>query len=54
MEGKVPIIGDRFPEVEVATTHGSLKLPSAFSGKSAKERKKKYECFDWWFCHKKI
>lgn len=20
----------------------------------AKERKKQYECFDWWFCHKKV
>ncbi|MCR4408857.1 MAG: peroxiredoxin [Candidatus Saccharicenans sp.] len=22
--------------------------------KTAKERKKQYECFDWWFCHKKV
>ena len=26
-------IGDRFPELEVQTTHGKLKLPEAFKGK---------------------
>jgi peroxiredoxin (alkyl hydroperoxide reductase subunit C) len=29
-------------------------VPPPSDEKSAKERKKKYECFDWWFCHKKI
>ena len=33
MEGRIPLIGDKFPEVEVTTTHGSLKLPDAYSGK---------------------
>ena len=33
MEGKMPLIGDKFPEVDVVTTHGSLKLPNAYSGK---------------------
>jgi peroxiredoxin (alkyl hydroperoxide reductase subunit C) len=33
MEQKMPLIGDKFPELEVVTTHGTLNLPSAFSGK---------------------
>lgn len=33
MEGKMPLIGDKFPEIEVQTTHGKLKLPDAFDGK---------------------
>ena len=33
MERKMPLIGDKFPEVDVTTTHGSLKLPNAYSGK---------------------
>ncbi len=28
-----PLIGDRFPEMEVKTTHGKRKLPGDFSGK---------------------
>jgi len=28
-----PLIGDSFPEMEVKTTHGMMKLPSAFAGK---------------------
>lgn len=32
-EKRMPLIGDRFPEVEVQTTHGKLRLPDAFSGK---------------------
>ncbi|HEC95051.1 MAG TPA: redoxin domain-containing protein, partial [Thermoplasmatales archaeon] len=27
------VIGEKFPEVEVKTTHGKLKLPDAFRGK---------------------
>ncbi|KYK37395.1 MAG: peroxiredoxin [Theionarchaea archaeon] len=33
MERKMPLIGDKFPEMEVTTTHGTMKLPDAFSGK---------------------
>jgi len=29
-------------------------VPPPSDVKSAKERKKQYECFDWWFCHKKV
>ncbi len=32
MEG-LPKIGDAFPEMEVVTTHGKLKLPEAYRGK---------------------
>ena len=31
--GRIPLIGEEFPEVEVQTTHGRLKLPTAFKGK---------------------
>ena len=33
MDNPMPLIGDRFPDVEVATTHGKMKLPQDFSGK---------------------
>jgi len=33
MEGKMPLIGDKFPEMEVNTTHGVKKLPAEFQGK---------------------
>ena len=29
-------------------------IPPPQSEKVAKERKKQYDCFDWWFCHKKL
>ncbi len=29
-------------------------IPPASDVKAAEERLKKYECFDWWFCHKKL
>lgn len=33
MEGiKMPLIGDKFPELEVQTTKGRMKLPDAFKG----------------------
>jgi peroxiredoxin (alkyl hydroperoxide reductase subunit C) len=33
MEGKgIPLIGDKFPEMTVQTTHGKLELPKAFAG----------------------
>jgi len=28
-------------------------IPPASDEQTAKERSKQYECFDWWFCHKK-
>ncbi|MBN2899635.1 MAG: redoxin domain-containing protein, partial [Clostridia bacterium] len=30
---KLPLLGDRFPEMEVKTTHGMKKLPGDYSGK---------------------
>ncbi|RKX70672.1 peroxiredoxin [candidate division WOR-3 bacterium] len=32
-EDKMPLIGDPFPELEVQTTHGLIRLPSHFAGK---------------------
>ena len=29
----IPLLGDKFPEIEVQTTHGILKLPDVFNGK---------------------
>ncbi|SNR70953.1 peroxiredoxin [Desulfurobacterium atlanticum] len=29
----MPLLGDKFPELEVVTTHGPMKLPEAFKGK---------------------
>lgn len=33
MERRMPLLGDKFPEIEVQTTHGKMKLPTAFGGK---------------------
>ena len=33
MEEKMPLIGDKFPNMQVQTTQGSKKLPDAFKGK---------------------
>ena len=33
MEEKMPLIGDKFPELKVQTTKGMMKLPDAFRGK---------------------
>lgn len=33
MEGHMPLLGDRFPEMEVRTTQGTMKLPDDFAGK---------------------
>ncbi len=33
MEGRIPLIGEKFPEIEVKTTHGVKKLPDDFKGK---------------------
>lgn len=32
-EVRIPLIGEKFPELEVQTTHGPKKLPQNFSGK---------------------
>lgn len=29
-------------------------IPLPMDEKTAKERPKTYECYDWWFCHKKL
>jgi peroxiredoxin (alkyl hydroperoxide reductase subunit C) len=29
-------------------------IPPAKDIKTAREREKQYECFDWWFCHRKL
>ncbi len=29
-------------------------IPPATDVKTAEERPKQYDCFDWWFCHKKL
>ncbi len=33
MEERIPVLGEKFPEMEVNTTHGRMKLPEAFKGK---------------------
>jgi len=33
MEGRFPLIGEKFPEIEVQTTHGKMKLPDSYAGK---------------------
>ncbi len=33
MEGRMPLLGDKFPEMKVQTTHGVLELPKAYEGK---------------------
>jgi peroxiredoxin (alkyl hydroperoxide reductase subunit C) len=33
MECKMPLIGDKFPEIEVQTTRGKIKLPDNYKGK---------------------
>ncbi len=33
MEYRIPLIGENFPEIEVKTTHGIIKLPEHFKGK---------------------
>ncbi len=29
-------------------------IPPAMTEKDAKERTKQFDCYDWWFCHKKV
>ena len=33
MENRIPLLGEKFPELTVQTTHGSMKLPEVFKGK---------------------
>jgi peroxiredoxin (alkyl hydroperoxide reductase subunit C) len=33
MENRIPLIGEKFPEMTVTTTFGSMELPKAFAGK---------------------
>ena len=33
MPGQIPLIGEKFPEIEVVTDHGVIKLPDHFKGK---------------------
>lgn len=33
MEGRIPLIGEKFPQVEVKTTHGKKTLPDDYAGK---------------------
>ena len=33
MPGQIPLIGEKFPEIEVVTTHGKKKLPDDYKGK---------------------
>ena len=30
---QIPLIGEKFPEMEIQTTHGKIKLPDAYKGK---------------------
>jgi len=32
-KGSMPLIGEKFPDMEVQTTHGRKKLPDEFKGK---------------------
>jgi peroxiredoxin (alkyl hydroperoxide reductase subunit C) len=32
----------------------SVIIPPAKDVKTARERENQYECFDWWFCHRKL
>ena len=41
-----------WPKNEIVGDH--VIIPPAKDEKTAKERLEKYECFDWWFCHKKV
>jgi len=41
-----------WPENELVKDHGII--PPASDEKTAAERPKQFECFDWWFCHKEI
>jgi peroxiredoxin 2/4 len=48
-QGAVPA---GWPENELIGNR--IIVPPPSDEKTAKERKGKYECFDWWFCHKPL
>ena len=41
-----------WPDNELVGDH--VIVPPASNEKTAEERLKNYECFDWWFCHKSL
>ncbi|MBP6909808.1 MAG: peroxiredoxin [Candidatus Saccharicenans sp.] len=41
-----------WPDNELIKDHGIIPAPTDVKG--AKERKNQNDCFDWWFCHKKV
>ena len=41
-----------WPENSLVGDH--VIVPPAADEKTAAEREKQYECFDWWFCHKSL
>jgi len=41
-----------WPENELV--QDSVIIPPATDVQTAEKRKKEYDCYDWWFCHKKI
>jgi peroxiredoxin (alkyl hydroperoxide reductase subunit C) len=41
-----------WPENELVKD--SVIIPPATDAETAAKRKKEYDCYDWWFCHKKI
>lgn len=49
IQGAVPA---GWPENELIGDR--IIVPPPVDEKSAKERKDKYDCFDWWFCHKPL
>jgi peroxiredoxin (alkyl hydroperoxide reductase subunit C) len=50
-ENKVAIPAN-WPENELVKDE--VIVPPATDVKTAEERMKEYECFDWWLCHKKL
>ncbi len=41
-----------WPDNELVKDHGII--PPATDEKTAAERLKQHDCFDWWFCHKEV
>ncbi|MCG8499688.1 MAG: redoxin domain-containing protein, partial [Firmicutes bacterium] len=41
-----------WPENELVKDH--VIIPPASDIETAEKRMNEYECFDWWFCHKKL
>ena len=51
-DAKKMAVPANWPENELIKDH--LIIPPANNVKDAEEYPKKYECYDWWFCHKPI